>query len=319
VLLTATGVGAAFLAHQAFRPIGVLTWAVLLGVALANTTGVPANANKTMRLLTKRLLRTGIVLLGLSLSVVTIARLGGILISAVVLCLVATFLLTVWLGQRLRLARSRVLIIAAGFSICGASAIAAMEDTSRADDEDVAAAVGLVTMFGSVSMIALPLLQPVFGLSDRGLGIWAGSSVHEVGQVVAAAGPAGTAAVGIAVVVKLTRVLCLAPMVAGVSAWEQRKLASEGRARVHRPALIPTFVLGFLFCVAIRSTGLIPESVLSVVAVAQGVCLASALFGMGTSVSVRALFQGSRDSLILAASSTAFITGLGLVIALSVT
>jgi uncharacterized membrane protein YadS len=100
----------------------------------------------------------------------------------------------------------------------------------------------MVTLWGTVVMIALPLLHDPLGLSDLQFGVWAGPSVQEVGQVVAAASPAGAAVPAIAVVVKLTRVLRLAPVIATVNAG--RRLRSTGSAdSVRRPPLVPLFVL----------------------------------------------------------------------------
>ena len=129
----------------------------------------------------------------------------------------------------MKLGAARSLLIGTGFAICGASAIAAMEDTAGADEEDVAVGIAMVTLFGTVAMVLLPLLAGPLGLSDVQFGIWAGASIHEVGQVVAAAGAGGAAVVAIAVVVKLTRVLLLAPVVATVS-------VRQAAGRVRRPA-----------------------------------------------------------------------------------
>ncbi len=299
----AVGVVAAFLAHRAAGAVGVLTWAVTFGVLAANLGLVPRVAVSGLGALTRRLLRIGIVLLGLSLSLASIAALGAPVIALVVVTLLSTLGATVWAGRRLGLGRARSLLVATGFAICGASAIAAMEETAEADDEDVTLAVAMVTLCGTVAMVALPLLQGPLHLTDTQYGTWAGASVHEVGQVVAAAGPAGAAAVGVAVVVKLTRVLLLAPVVAGVGLVRRRAggLAADGAGR---PPLVPLFVLGFLAAVALRSTGLLPGGMLAVVAHLQTVALAAALFGMGTGVRLASLVRGSGRLLLLAASST---------------
>ena len=89
-----------------------------------------------------------------------------------------------------------------------------MEETAGADEEDVTVSIAMVTLFGTIALVLLPLLQGPLGLTDLQFGVWAGASVHEVGQVVAAASPAGAAVVATAVVVKLTRVVMLAPVVA---------------------------------------------------------------------------------------------------------
>ena len=184
--------------------------------------------------MTKRLLRIGVVLLGFTVSLQSIAALGLGTIALVAGALVGTLVFTTWLGNRMKLGRARSLLIGTGFAICGASAIAAMQEAAGADEEDVAVGVAMVTLFGTVAMVLLPLLAGPLGLTDVQLGIWAGASIQEVGQVVAAAGTAGASVVAVAVVVKLTRVLLLAPVVATVSVY-RRVAAPEGADRGRRP------------------------------------------------------------------------------------
>src|SRR4051812_44330519 len=248
------GLGGAMLAHEFVPAIGVLTWAVALGMLAGNIGLLPAGARQALGSITKRLLRVGIVLLGFSVSFGAIAALGLGTIGLVAATLVITLVVTTWLGNRARLGAARSLILGTGFAICGASAFAAMEDTAGADEEDVTVGIAMVTLFSTLAMVLLPMLAGPLGLSDQQFGIWAGASIQEVGQVVAAAGAGGAAVVAIAVVVKLTRVLLLAPVVATVSV--RKRMADPRRATPgKRPPIVPMFVLGFVACVALRSTG----------------------------------------------------------------
>jgi uncharacterized integral membrane protein (TIGR00698 family) len=311
LLAAALGLVAALLAHRFLPAIGVLTWAVFLGMGAGNTRLLPAAARQALGKLTKRLLRIGIVLLGFSVSFASIAALGIGTIALVAGSLVATLVVTTWLGNRLRLGRARSLIIGTGFAICGASAIAAMEDAAGADDEDVTVGIAMVTLFGTIAMVALPLLWHPLGLSDAQFGIWAGASIQEVGQVVAAAGAGGAAVVAVAVVAKLTRVVLLAPVVAAVSV--RRRLTEPGReAGAKRPPIVPLFVLGFVACAALRSTGIVPEVALGVISQVQVAALGAALFGMGAGVRLASLFRGSSRVLAVATFATVFIAGLSL-------
>jgi uncharacterized integral membrane protein (TIGR00698 family) len=311
LVAAAVGLGGAVLAHRLVPAVGVLTWAVALGIVAGNAGLLPASAQAALARSTRRLLRIGIVLLGFSVSFGAIAALGLGTVALVAGTLVATLLATTWLGNRLGLGRARSLLIGTGFAICGASAIAAMEETAGADDDDVAVGIAMVTLFGTVAMVLLPLLWHPLGLSDQQYGIWAGASVQEVGQVVAAAGAGGAAVVGVAVVVKLTRVLLLAPVVAAVSV-RRRLTAGDGAAGARRPPVVPLFVLGFVACVALRSTGLVPAVALEVVGQVQVAALAAALFGMGAGVRLRSLLRGGGPVLAVAAASTVFIAGLAL-------
>jgi uncharacterized integral membrane protein (TIGR00698 family) len=191
-------------------------------------------------------------------------------------------------------------MVATGFSICGASAIAAMDSVSRTDEEDVAAGVTLVTLYGSAAIAIVPLVGMQLGMGSDLVGTWAGLSVHEVAQVVAAASPAGAAAVGAAVTVKLTRVVLLAPIVAGVGLLERRRGTRTGR----RPPIVPMFVVGFLFMISLRSTGMVPGPLLAGAQTVTTMLFAAALFALGSAVRFRSLLKSGRRGLMLGALST---------------
>src|SRR4051794_2902591 len=297
------------LAHRFVPALGVLTWAVALGMVAGNTGMLRGAAKQGLNLVTKRLLRIGIVLLGFTVSFGAIAALGLGTIGLVVVTLVTTLLLTTWLGNRAKLGAARSLLIGTAFAICGASAIAAMEDTAGADEEDVTVGIAMVTLFGTLAMVLLPLLAGPLGLTDQQFGVWAGASIQEVGQVVAAAGAGGAGVAAIAVVVKLPRVLMLAPVVAPVSV---RKRLAGGETGGKRPPIVPLFVLGFLACVAFRSTGMIPSGALAAISQVQVADLGAALFGMGAAVQIRTLFRRSGPGLIVATLSTLLVAGVSL-------
>ncbi|WP_202033103.1 putative sulfate exporter family transporter [Nocardioides sp. WS12] len=314
VLALGLGLAGAFVGHALVPSVGVLTWAVGLGVVAANTGLLPASSTACLGWTTRRLLRVGVVLLGFSISLASVVALGVPVVALTAGTLVATLLFTIWLARRMGVGHSRSLVLGAGFAICGASAIAAMERTADADDEDVTAAIAMVTLWGTVAMIALPALQAPLGLSDRDFGIWAGASVQEVGQVVAAASPAGAAALAVAVVVKLTRVLLLAPVVAAVSAGRRfRPDAPSPVGGVRRPPLVPLFVIGFVACAVLRTLGLVPEMMLGPIAQIQIGALGAALFGMGASVRLGSLVRGSGPLMLTSALATLFVLGVSLV------
>jgi uncharacterized integral membrane protein (TIGR00698 family) len=305
VLFLAVGLGSAFLAHRLVDQVGVLTWAVGLGVLAANVGLVPDAAQAGLGAVSKRLLRVGIVLLGLSVSFAAVGALGLPLLGVIAGSLVSTLFFTTWLGRRLGLSSSRALLLGTGTAICGASAIAAMEDSAGANEEDVTVSIAMVTLFGSLALVLLPLLQGPLGLTDLQFGIWTGASVHEVGQVVAAASPAGAAVVATAIVVKLTRVLMLAPIVATVSAV--RRLRGPAATETKRPPLVPLFVLGFVACAAVRTTGILPAEALGWITHVQVAALGAALFGMGASVRISSLFKRSGAVMGVSAAGSLFI------------
>lgn len=227
VTLVVICVAVAYSVNKLFSTISPLVVAVVLGAILTNAGLIPERCRPGLRWATKRLLRAGIVLLGFRLALNDIIRLGAPALAVVFGVVGLTFTGTQWLGRRLGISRGLSLLVATGFSICGASAIAAMEPLADASEEDVAFSIALVTLCGSLAIVVLPGIGHLLGLRPEVFGSWVGASVHDVGQVVATASTGGTRALSAAIVVKLTRVALLAPMVA---------IVSVQRRRNHRPA-----------------------------------------------------------------------------------
>lgn len=275
--------------------------AIVLGAVARSAGWLPAVLEPGLAWTARRVLRAGIVLLGLQLSLGDLLGLGAR--EAVVLgaTVAATFAATSWLGPRLGVARRLTLLVATGFSICGAAAVAAMSPVADADEEEVATAVALVTVYGSLALVAVPVVSAALGLTDRTAGLWAGLSVHEVAQVVAAAGTVSAAALSVAVVAKLARVVLLAPLVAGVGLVRRRSRA-PGAAR---PPLVPLFVVGFVAAVLVRSAGLVPDAVLPAVRPLTTLLLAAAMTALGTQIHLGRLVRTGARPLLLGAAATA--------------
>ncbi|HET8896633.1 MAG TPA: putative sulfate exporter family transporter, partial [Protaetiibacter sp.] len=291
----------AFAVHALAPAVPLLTASVALGILVAQLPVVrrwlDGPLAPGLHFAAKSLMRAGIVLLGLKLSLGDIGRLGWLAIVVIVALVVATFFGTWWLGRLFRLPGDQPLLVAAGFAICGASAIGAMSSVTGSRREEQATPVALVTLCGTLAIAVLPLLQAPLGLTNLEFGHWVGAGVHDVGQVVATAQIAGPAALAIAVVVKLTRVLMLAPMVAGTSLVVRRASASPSRVTdpnegiAKRPPLVPLFIWGFLVAVLVNSFIWVPESVLVGADVVQTIVLAAALFGLGSAVRVGTLVK----------------------------
>jgi len=315
IVLIGLGTLAADAVSSAIGPLSTLVAAVIIGAMVGNlgprfsTTAVDVAA-PGLRFAARRLLRVGVVLLGLRLSVGDVAALGLPTLAVVASTVAATFFGTQWLGRRIGLTPSLSLLVATGFSICGASAIAAVEGSTDADEDEVAAAIGLVTLFGSLAIVVLPLLAGPIGLSDVGFGTWVGASVHDVAQVVATASTGGPAVVAVAIVVKLTRVALLAPIVAGLNL--QRRPA-EGEGFGNRPPVLPLFVVGFLVMIALRMTGLLSAAALAQAQTVEGWLLAAALVGLGSGVRIDRLRRLGFRPLVLGALAWIVVAGISLI------
>ncbi|NUL44558.1 putative sulfate exporter family transporter [Cellulosimicrobium funkei] len=216
---------------QLLPGISPLLVAILAGALWRNLAPVPALLAPGVAIAAKRLLRTGIVLLGLHVSLASVLGLGFGVLVVVVASVAVTFLGTLWIGARLGISPAQRLLIASGFSICGAAAVAGMDGVVKAKEEEVATGIALVVLFGTLMIPLVPFLGGLLGLPEEALGIWIGASTHEVAQVVAAGGAVGGGALAFAVTVKLARVLMLAPMAAGVSIHlrrQQRRAVTAG-------------------------------------------------------------------------------------------
>jgi uncharacterized integral membrane protein (TIGR00698 family) len=301
LLAVGIGVAVSYALNLVVPTISALTIAVALGAVARNTGLIGSRTLPGTRFATKKLLRAGVVLLGLQLAVDQILGLDPGVLLVVLVTVTVTFATTIVVGRRIGASPGTTLLVATGFSICGASAAAAMDAVSDSDEEDLATAVALVTIFGSAVIVVLPLLQHPLGLGDASFGIWSGASVHEVAQVVATASVAGPTALAFATVVKLTRVVLLAPLIAGYSVLRRRRTNADTG---DRPPLVPLFVLGFVAMVGLRSTGVLPSEILAVAKVATTLLLAGALFGLGTSVHLAGLVRTGGRAVALGAVST---------------
>lgn len=284
--------------------MSALLIAILLGALWRNIVPVPRALSQGVSFSSKKLLRTGIVLLGLQLSLSSILNLGFGVLLVVLASVSLTFFGTLWIGHLMGVSFAQRLLIASGFSICGAAAVAATGGASKAKEEEVATAIALVVLFGTLMIPLVPFLGSLLGMPDERLGMWIGGSTHEVAQVVAAGGAVGSAALAVAVTVKLARVITLAPIIAGISLYMRRQGADTGGAK---PPIVPVFVIGFLAAMLLRTTGILPGEFLSTIELIQTILLAAAMFALGLGVHIRSLFKVGAKPVVLGVISTGII------------
>jgi uncharacterized integral membrane protein (TIGR00698 family) len=301
LLAVAVATALAFGISRLVPALNPSTVAVVLG-ALAVNLGLHRPVLHTgTHLAAHRLLRVAVVLLGLQLGLPQLLHLGAAGFAVVLVTVSVTFAGTRLLGRLLGVSPARSLLVATGFSICGASAVAAMEGVAGGDEEDTGIAVALVTLCGSLAIVLLPALRGPLGLDPVAFGSWVGASVHDVGQTVATANRVPGALTS-AVVVKLSRVVLLAPLVAGVALSRGRRAAPEP-PRAKRPPVLPLFVAGFLGAIAVASTGVLPPAALAGAKVGQGILLTAALVGLGTGIHLPTLRRTGGRALLLGAIS----------------
>ncbi|MGD9695671.1 MAG: YeiH family protein [Thermoleophilia bacterium] len=269
-----------------------LIWGVFLGMAVVVARPLPQALRPGVRVAARHVLRLGVALLGLRLAVDQLAAVGLPALGVLLVSIPVTLAGTLWLGRRLGLSPDLSLLVGTGSAICGASAIAAMDAATDSDEDETTLAVATVTLFGTAAIALLPLLDGVLlHLSPEAFGTWVGASVHEVAGVVATATPGGHSAVETATVVKLTRVMMLAPLVLAVVLWRRRRAPAAVAAPGRRTSPVPLFVLGFLACVAIASSGAVPAPVLAGAQTLDVALLTAALVALGLGASARQIVR----------------------------
>ena len=289
--------------------------AILIGMVFHNVIGTPARAKAGIAFSLRRILRLGIILLGLQLTAAQVVAVGATGIAIIVAALLSTMLFTKALGHVLKVDPKLTELIAAGTSICGASAVIATNTVTRGRDEDVAYAVACVTIFGSAAMFLYPLAGAALNLSAHDYGLWSGASIHEIAQVVAAAFQRGDEAGHFATVAKLTRVMMLAPTILMLG-WAAARRSARHHGHGHqqgRAALpMPWFILGFLALVGVNSVITIEPPVRGVIVQATGFLLTMALAAMGLGTDFKKLLAEGLRPLLLAAAAALFISGFSL-------
>lgn len=301
------GAGGWIAGRESVQALGfsALTIAIVIGMVIGNTF-FPVIAPQTaagVDFCKNRLLRAGIILFGFRLTFQEAYSVGaaGILLDAVMILSVYGLAMTV--GRRLLgMDKQSCMLIGAGSAICGAAAVMAMEPVARAQAHKVSVAVATVVVFGTLSMFLYPLLYPYLGLSEHAFGLYIGSTVHEVAQVVAAGNAVGPVAANMAVVEKMLRVLMLAPFLIGVSWWmhrHDRAARKNGEAAPARPP-IPWFALGFVAAVGVNSLGILDAAVVERLVQTSLVLLAMAMAALGLRTHVGAIRQAGAAPLALA-------------------
>lgn len=332
---------AAWLAEQRWVArwgLSALTLAIVGGIVLGNTVypTLQEPCGMGVDYAKQRLLRLGIILFGLRITLQQIGQVGwaGVLIDVVMLA--STFGLAVWLGRWLRIDGQTAILIGAGSSICGAAAVLATEPVLEARGDKVSVAVATVVVFGTLGMFGYPLLHPwlaSLGASDAAYGVYVGSTVHEVAQVVGAGRAVSEWAADQAVITKMIRVMLLAPFLLALSlAVARRGVRAGARAPTVAPTVAPTaappiapiaapvtatepatqargpgritipwFALGFVLVALLNSLPLLPPAPKAVLLALDNLLLAMAMGALGLSTHASAIRRAGSRPLALAA------------------
>lgn len=267
------GVMIAYIVNRFEGAISPLFFSLVLGIIMGNSMGWGERGKEASDFAAKRCLRFGVVLLGFQISIDKFIEVGPRGFLAVLVIVLTVFTVVRYASRRFGLSDALGTLIAGGFAICGATAIAAISSTRKSEERDVSYAVAIVTICGTLSVIAIPTIATLIGLNDSSAGAWIGAAVHDVGQVIATATLMGPEALESAVIVKLTRVVLLVPLILILS----RGSASSASVRKS----IPTFVFGFIACAFLVNLLPLSDSIISLGKEASKIALSIGLFGMG--------------------------------------
>jgi uncharacterized integral membrane protein (TIGR00698 family) len=267
-----------------FNIMGVMIVSILLGMIWKSLMGVQTTLNLGIAFSSKKLLRLGIILMGLRLNLTQIAEAGFsiILIDAIVITFTLVVMLS--LGKVLSVPKHLSGLIAVGTAVCGAAAIVAVAPLIKSKKEYTALAVACIAILGTIGAIAYIFLYPILGWDDYSYGVVVGATLHELAHVIAAAVPGGEVSGETAILVKLGRVALLIPVGFIMEYLFTRNKEKRHGKRSLKELPIPWFILGFLAMSVINTLGWIPFSITSLLIGLSVYLLSMAMAGLGLSI-----------------------------------
>jgi uncharacterized integral membrane protein (TIGR00698 family) len=304
------------------RPISTAIIAILAGVLIRNLLPVPGSIVEGCKVIVRKAVPLTIVLTGAGLNLALLTTIGVKALIIIVFCIALATAAAYVFGRWFGLWPKTALLIGAGTAICGNSAIVAVAPLIDAADEDVTLSVGTVNVMGLLLMFLLPLAGGALGLADEAFGVWAGSTIHAVPQVVAAAFAYSQKAGTLATLVKLVRVTLLAPFMIALMLIYARQRKARGAVTVHYSRFVPPFVWGFLAVALLNTANLIPTlqfhvapwvtgqardfslSSASLLSEAGNILLTLAMAAMGLEVSVRRLAKVGGPAILTGLAAT---------------
>jgi uncharacterized integral membrane protein (TIGR00698 family) len=310
LLLGAVGYGGKFIEqfiahygkthHLVLPNIEYVLWAILIGLVISNTVGVPALFRAGVATY-EFWLKAGIVLLGARFLIGDVLHLGGISLALVFIEITLSLVFMTYLGRAFKLRPKLITLLAVGSSICGVSAIIATQGAIDADEEDSSYAIAAILALGAISLFLFPLIGHVLHLSDRGYGLWAGLAVDNTAEATAAGALYSDAAGKVAVLAKTCRNAMIGFVVLGYAIY----WASKGQAgKVSNKAAFlwskfPKFVLGFLLISLLASVAFFTKPQIAAIGNLSRWAFLLTFAGVGLRTNLRELGkQGARPFLV---------------------
>ena len=293
---------AQFLKEISFSPMII---GIILGMLYANSlrNNLPDTWVPGIQFCSKKILRLGIILYGFRLTFQDIVNVGvsGIVVDAIIVA--TTILGGVWIGRLLKMDRDTALLTSVGSGICGAAAVLGAESTIRTQPYKTAVAVATVVIFGTISMFFYPIAYRSgwLDLTPQEMGIYTGSTLHEVAHAVGAGNAMGTEVSNVAIIVKMIRVMLLVPVLLVLGFWVARRNSSEAGASTEKGKVsIPWFAIGFLAVIGFNSLNLLPAIFVDAINYVDTFLLTMAMAALGAETSIDKFKKAGAKPFVLA-------------------
>lgn len=294
--------GADFFKQLSFSPMII---GIILGMLYANSlrNHLPETWVPGIQFCSKKLLRLGIILYGFRLTFQDVVAVGaaGIVIDCIVVAV--TIIGGVYIGKALKMDSDIALLTSVGSGICGAAAVLGAESTIRTQAYKTAVAVATVVIFGTISMFLYPIAYRtgMLGLTPEQMGIFSGSTQHEVAHAVGAGNAMGDDIAKVAIIVKMIRVMLLVPVLFILGYWVALKAAKKGGAKGEKGKIaVPWFALGFLAVIGFNSFNLLPAPVVDVINYIDTFLLTMAMVALGAETSIDKFKKAGAKPFVLA-------------------
>ena len=289
-----------FFQHLSLSPLVV---GILIGIVFANTLGryFPEEWRSGLKFCSKRILRIGIIFFGFRLTLADVAQVGLSAVALDIFIVCSTIGLGLLVGKWLNMDKETTLLTSSGSAICGAAAVLGAEATLKSEAYKTAVAVSTVVLFGTLSMFLYPVLyrNGFFPLSTHEMGLYTGSTVHEVAHVVGASNAMGKEVAEVAVIVKMIRVILLVPVLL-VFSWSSARSRSESVAPDQRRLVVPWFALLFLLAIALNTLLSLSPAVTDPIKTVDNFALTMAMTALGCETTIDKFRQAGWRPFVLA-------------------
>ncbi|WP_226666584.1 YeiH family protein [Metabacillus litoralis] len=285
--------------------MGQLVLAILIGFVWKELIGVREDVLPVITFSSQKLLRLGIILLGMRLNLLDIYQAGVNVFLLALFNVLFTIITVYFVGTLFKIDSKLKILIACGTAICGAAAVMAISSQIKSNARDTATAIGIVCLLGTVFTIIFTFIYPYFGFNSLEFGVFVGGTLHEVAHVIAAAASVDSVATDMAVIVKLTRVVLLVPVaiIIGLLVNPYKKEKSK-----KSPLPFPWFIIGFLFMSLLNTVGFIPTQIGMLLVKTSYVLMGMAMVALGLNLEFQALKTKGKSAFITSLIGSVLLT-----------